>query len=133
MDLVLDDDDFTHFDNSTRIKIFDAVGASDYLGLVIAAPRAVDTRASTELPVVIVSAVTALDEWRLLLPQRTVLVALDRDDITYLVADYLKRLEASPFWQDTIKTAATPPRCAPYPSATLAPRLCPTSAMRVAP
>src|SRR5579862_6386930 len=32
-------------------------------------------------------------------------VTLDRDDITYLVADYLKSLEASPFWQDTIKNA----------------------------
>jgi len=36
-------------------------------------------------------------------------VTLDRDDITYLVADYLKSLEASPFWQDTIKTAPQPP------------------------
>ena len=42
-------------------------------------------------------------------------VTLDRDDITYLVADYLKSLEASPFWQDTIKTAAQPPIVAIWP------------------
>jgi uncharacterized protein (TIGR02722 family) len=42
-------------------------------------------------------------------------VGLDRDDITYLVDDYLKSLEASPFWQDTIKGAATPPTVAIWP------------------
>ena len=42
-------------------------------------------------------------------------VKLDRDDITYLVADYLPRLEASPFWQQTIKGAATPPVVAIWP------------------
>lgn len=42
-------------------------------------------------------------------------VTLDRDDITYLVADYLERLEASPFWQDTIKNAAQPPVVAIWP------------------
>jgi penicillin-binding protein activator len=42
-------------------------------------------------------------------------VTLDRDDITYLVADYLKSLEASAFWQDTIKTAAQPPIVAIWP------------------
>ena len=42
-------------------------------------------------------------------------VKLDRDDITYLVADYLERLEASPFWQQTIKGAATPPVVAIWP------------------
>ena len=42
-------------------------------------------------------------------------VTLDRDDITYLVADYLKRLEASPFWQHTIKSAAQPPIVAIWP------------------
>ena len=42
-------------------------------------------------------------------------VTLDRDDITYLVADYLKSLEASPFWQDTIKGAAKPPTVAIWP------------------
>jgi TolB-like protein len=42
-------------------------------------------------------------------------VTLDRDDITYLVADYLKSLEASAFWQDTIKTAPTPPVVAIWP------------------
>jgi len=42
-------------------------------------------------------------------------VTLDRDDITYLVADYLKSLEASAFWQGTIKTAATPPVVAIWP------------------
>jgi uncharacterized protein (TIGR02722 family) len=42
-------------------------------------------------------------------------VTLDRDDITYLVADYLKSLEASSFWQDTIKTAAQPPIVAIWP------------------
>jgi penicillin-binding protein activator len=42
-------------------------------------------------------------------------VTLDRDDITYLVADYLKRLEASPFWQDTIDKASTPPVVAIWP------------------
>jgi uncharacterized protein (TIGR02722 family) len=42
-------------------------------------------------------------------------VTLDRDDITYLVADYLKRLEASAFWQGTIKGAARPPIVAIWP------------------
>ena len=42
-------------------------------------------------------------------------VTLDRDDITYLVADYLKRLEDSPFWQDTIRTAPQPPIVAIWP------------------
>ena len=30
-------------------------------------------------------------------------ISLDRDDITYLVADYLERLEPSVFWQQTVK------------------------------
>jgi curli biogenesis system outer membrane secretion channel CsgG len=42
-------------------------------------------------------------------------VTLDRDDITYLVADYLERLEPSPFWQQTIKGAAQPPVVAIWP------------------
>ena len=42
-------------------------------------------------------------------------VGLDRDDITYLVADYLKSLEASPFWQQTIEGAAKPPTVAIWP------------------
>ncbi len=42
-------------------------------------------------------------------------VTLDRDDITYLVADYLERLEASPFWQKTIKGAPQPPVVAIWP------------------
>ena len=42
-------------------------------------------------------------------------VTLDRDDITYLVADYLKSLEASPFWQDTIRRAPQPPVVAIWP------------------
>ena len=42
-------------------------------------------------------------------------VKLDRDDITYLVADYLGRLEQSSFWQQTIKGAGTPPVVAIWP------------------
>jgi len=42
-------------------------------------------------------------------------VTLDRDDITYLVADYLKRLEASPFWQNSIQRAPEPPVVAIWP------------------
>jgi hypothetical protein len=42
-------------------------------------------------------------------------VKLDRDDITYLVADYLERLQASPFWQQTIKGASEPPVLAIWP------------------
>ena len=42
-------------------------------------------------------------------------VTLDRDDITYLVADYLGRLEASAFWQQGIKSAAQPPVVAIWP------------------
>lgn len=42
-------------------------------------------------------------------------VTLDREDITYLVADYLERLEASPFWQRDIKGAAQPPVVAIWP------------------
>jgi hypothetical protein len=42
-------------------------------------------------------------------------VKLDRDDITYLVADYLERLEASSFWQQAVKGAARPPVVAIWP------------------
>jgi len=42
-------------------------------------------------------------------------VKLDRDDITYLVADYLERLEASPFWQQTVKGSAKSPVVAIWP------------------
>ena len=42
-------------------------------------------------------------------------VTLDRDDITYLVADYLERLEPSAFWQQTMKGAAEPPVVAIWP------------------
>lgn len=42
-------------------------------------------------------------------------VTLDRDDITYLVADYLERLEPSRFWQQTIKGAPEPPIVAIWP------------------
>lgn len=42
-------------------------------------------------------------------------VTLDRDDITYLVADYLERLEASAFWQQTVKGAPAPPVVAIWP------------------
>ena len=42
-------------------------------------------------------------------------VQLDRDDITYLVSDYLSRLEASPFWQQGVKGSAKPPVVAIWP------------------
>lgn len=42
-------------------------------------------------------------------------VTLDRDDITYLVADYLERLESSRFWQQTVKGAPEPPIVAIWP------------------
>ena len=40
---------------------------------------------------------------------------LDRDDITYMVDDYLARLEASAFWQQTVKGASPPPIVAIWP------------------
>ena len=42
-------------------------------------------------------------------------VTLDREDITYMVADYLERMEASRFWQQTIANAATRPVVAIWP------------------
>lgn len=42
-------------------------------------------------------------------------VTLDRDDITYLVSDYLGRLENSPFWQQTVRGAARQPVVAIWP------------------
>ena len=42
-------------------------------------------------------------------------VTLDRDDITYLVDDYLKRLEPSPFWQQSVKYASPSPVVAIWP------------------
>jgi hypothetical protein len=42
-------------------------------------------------------------------------VALDRDDITFLVGDYLGRLEASPFWQQGIRGARKQPVVAIWP------------------
>jgi penicillin-binding protein activator len=40
---------------------------------------------------------------------------LDRDDITFMVDGYLERLEASAFWQQTVKTSRTPPVVAIWP------------------
>jgi hypothetical protein len=40
---------------------------------------------------------------------------LDRDDITYLVDDYLSRLEASSFWRGTVETMPAPPVVAIWP------------------
>lgn len=42
-------------------------------------------------------------------------VSLDRDDITYLVNDYLGRLENSAFWQDTVRGAKKQPVVAIWP------------------
>lgn len=42
-------------------------------------------------------------------------VTLDRDDITYLVNDYLGRLENSAFWQDTVRGAKKQPVVAIWP------------------
>ncbi len=42
-------------------------------------------------------------------------VTLDREDIAYLVSDYLGRLESSPFWQQSIKGASAPPIVAIWP------------------
>lgn len=42
-------------------------------------------------------------------------VGLDRDDITFMVADYLSRLEASYFWQQTIRGAEKKPVFAIWP------------------
>lgn len=42
-------------------------------------------------------------------------VTLDRDDITYLVADYLERLEPSAFWQQAIQGQYPPPIVAIWP------------------
>jgi TolB-like protein len=41
-------------------------------------------------------------------------VTIDREDINYLVADYLKRLEASKFWQK-VESARRPPLVAIWP------------------
>jgi uncharacterized protein (TIGR02722 family) len=40
---------------------------------------------------------------------------LDRDDITFMVDGYLERLEASSFWQQTVKASRTPPVVAIWP------------------
>lgn len=42
-------------------------------------------------------------------------VTLDRDDITYLVSDYLGRLENSRFWQETVRGASKQPVVAIWP------------------
>lgn len=42
-------------------------------------------------------------------------VTLDRDDITYLVDNYLRSLEASPFWQRTVRSSVKPPVVAIWP------------------
>ena len=42
-------------------------------------------------------------------------VTLDRDDITYLVDDYLRRLEPSAFWQSDVKGLYPPPIVAIWP------------------
>jgi len=40
---------------------------------------------------------------------------LDRDDITFMVDNYLARLEASAFWQQTVRGASPPPIVAIWP------------------
>ena len=42
-------------------------------------------------------------------------VKLDREDITYLVDDYLDRLESSAYWQQEVKGANRPPVMAIWP------------------
>ncbi|HPG24319.1 MAG TPA: hypothetical protein PLW10_01675 [Myxococcota bacterium] len=42
-------------------------------------------------------------------------VRLDREDINYLVADYLARLETSRFWQDTVRRSGDRPLVAIWP------------------
>jgi len=42
-------------------------------------------------------------------------VGLDRDDVTYMVDGYLAKLEASPFWQQTVKGAPKAPVVAIWP------------------
>ena len=42
-------------------------------------------------------------------------VQLDREDINYLVADYLEKLEASRFWQSEVRVAGTRPLVAIWP------------------
>jgi TolB-like protein len=42
------------------------------------------------------------------LDRQAMSVKLDREDINFLVADYLRRLEASRFWQQTIESADRP-------------------------
>mgnify|MGYP002623522539 CR=1 FL=1 len=42
-------------------------------------------------------------------------VTLDREDINYMVADYLERLEASRFWQDAVVGSASQPVVAIWP------------------
>jgi TolB-like protein len=42
------------------------------------------------------------------LDRQAMSVKLDREDINFLVADYLKHLEASRFWQQTIESADRP-------------------------
>src|SRR3954452_14706459 len=78
MDLGLQDEDFWRFDNSTRLAVFDALDAKDFLGLAVAVPERVDLAARTTLPVVAVTALTALEHWRLDLPSQATLLAVDR-------------------------------------------------------
>jgi len=42
-------------------------------------------------------------------------VGLDRDDITFMVDGYLSKLEASAFWQQSVKTSSKPPIVAIWP------------------
>lgn len=49
------------------------------------------------------------------LDRQAMSVTLDRDDITYLVSDYLTRLEASAFWQQTVRNEPKRPVVAVWP------------------
>jgi hypothetical protein len=49
------------------------------------------------------------------LDQAALSIKLDREDINYLVADYLERLEASRFWREDIKPSSTRPLVAIWP------------------
>jgi len=81
-----------------------AVGAGLVLALALAvagcAPRAMRGGVGTDNPD---------------LDRPAMSVTLDRDDITYLVADYLERLEPSAFWQQSVKGAPSLPIVAIWP------------------
>lgn len=74
------DEDLQRFERAQRFAVFDAVTELGFQGLAVVAPTAIDlASASPALPAVVVSAVDALEHWRVEVPASVVVLAVATD------------------------------------------------------